>query len=97
MQDPTRYLAEHGKASINVALKKATAKIQKLKAEKWLRVIAQQRTISIEKNEDALEQEGLLDGCYMIKSDVPKTTRMRKHCTTTDTAILRMWNAPSGQ
>ena len=38
-QDLIRYLAEHGKASIDVALKKATAKIQKLKAEKWLRVI----------------------------------------------------------
>lgn len=69
-QDLTRYLAEHGKASVDVALKKAFAKISKLKTEKWLRAIAAQRVITIETNEAALEQEALLDGCYVIKSDV---------------------------
>jgi transposase len=71
-QDLTRYLAEHGKASVDVALKKATAKIQKLKAGKWLRVIAGQRAITVETDEAALLQEALLDGCYVIKSDVSK-------------------------
>jgi len=71
-QDLTRYLTEHGKASVDVALKKATAKIQKLKAEKWLRAIAGSRMITIETDEAALEQLALLDGCYVIKSDVPR-------------------------
>jgi transposase len=71
-QDLTRYLTEHGKASVDVALKKATAKIQKLKAEKWLRAIAGSRVITIETDEAALEQLALLDGCYVIKSDVPR-------------------------
>lgn len=71
-QDLTQYLAEHGKASIDAALKKATAKIQKLKAEKWLLAIAGQRLITIETDEAALEDLALLDGCYVIKSDVPR-------------------------
>jgi len=71
-QDITQYLTEHGKASMVAALKKATAKIQKLKAEKWLHAIAGQRMIIIEADEAALEQLALLDGCYVIKSDVPE-------------------------
>jgi transposase len=71
-QDLTQYLAEHGKASIDAALKKATAKIQKMKAEKWLLAIAGQRLITIEMDEAALEDLALLDGCYVIKSDVPR-------------------------
>lgn len=71
-QDLTQYLAEHGKASIDAALKKATAKIQKLKAEKWLLAIAGQRLITLEMDEAALEDLALLDGCYVIKSDVPR-------------------------
>jgi hypothetical protein len=71
-QDLTQYLTEHGKASIDAALKKATAKIQKLKAENWLCAVAGQRLITIETDEAALEQSALLDGCYVIKSDVPE-------------------------
>ena len=69
-QDLTRYLAEHGKASVDAALKKVTAKIHKLKVEKWLHAMAAQRLITIETDEAALEQAALLDGCYVIKSDV---------------------------
>jgi len=71
-QDITRYLAEHGKASAAAALKKVSAKIHKLKAEKWLHAMATQRLITIETDEGALEQAALLDGCYVIKSDVPE-------------------------
>jgi len=71
-QDLTEYLAEHGKSSVDAALKKAAAKIHQLKVEKWLHAIAGQRLITIETDEAALEQAALLDGCYVIKSDVPE-------------------------
>jgi len=71
-RDLNHYLAEHGKASVDAALKKVMAKIHKLKAEKWLCAIAGQRAITIETDEIALDQAALLDGCYVIKSDVPR-------------------------
>ena len=67
-----KYLAEHRKASADAALKKVRAKIKKLKCEKWLFATDSQRAITIDKDNDALEQLALLDGCYVIKSDVPK-------------------------
>jgi len=71
-KDRNKYLAEHRKASPDAALKKVRAKIKKLKCDKWLRATAKQRALTIDKDEAALEQVALLDGCYVIKSDVPK-------------------------
>jgi hypothetical protein len=71
-QELTCYLAEHRRASVDAALKKVRAKIDTLKTGKWLRAMAGDRAILIETDEVALEQEALLDGCYVIKSDVPK-------------------------
>jgi len=71
-KERNKYLAEHRKASTVVALKKVRAKIKKLKCDKWLCATAKQRVITIDKDESALEQVALLDGCYVIKSDVPK-------------------------
>ena len=71
-KDLNNYLAKHTKATINAAVKKVTLKIEKLKTDKWLSVAVNHRTISIETDESALEQVALLDGCYVIKSNVPK-------------------------
>ncbi len=68
----SKYLAEHRRASAEAALKKVSAKIKTLKCDKWLVATANQRAITIDKKQDALEQIALLDGCYVIKSDVPK-------------------------
>ena len=68
----TTYLTEHPRANAGKALDKVTAKIKKLKATSWLTVTENDRILSIEKDEEALLQVGLLDGCYVIKSDVPK-------------------------
>jgi transposase len=66
------YLAKHPRATVDAALKKVSAKIKKLKSEKWLNANVSQRTIAIEKDASALEQTALLDGCYVLKSDVPQ-------------------------
>ena len=67
------YLAEHSRARVEAASKKIKAKIKKLKIENWLNTNAQQRVISIERDQSAFEQEALLDGCYVIKSDVSQS------------------------
>jgi transposase len=70
-RERTEYLAEHGKASVDSALKRVVSKINKLKAEKWLSAAVHDRIISVSQDEEAVQEEALLDGCYVIKSDVP--------------------------
>ena len=67
-----RYLAEHPRADAQKALAKVAAKIKKLKADKWLSATEANRVISINKDDDALSLVALLDGCYVVKSDVSK-------------------------
>lgn len=71
-EERTLYLAEHSRARASKALDKVTEKIKKLKAATWLTATENDRTITIVKDEEALSQVGLLDGCYVIKSDLPK-------------------------
>jgi transposase len=66
----TKYLSDHPRASATTALKNINAKIKKLATEKWIYAKEEQRSITIEKDEDALSEESLLDGCYVIKSNV---------------------------
>ncbi len=69
----TQYLAEHPRADAEKARNKVVAKIKKLKADKWLTATEKGRVISVEKDEEALSQIALLDGCYVVKSDVAKS------------------------
>jgi transposase len=68
----TQYLAEHPRADAQKALAKVLSRIKKLKADKWLSATEKGRVISIDKDDDALSQVALLDGCYVVKSDVSK-------------------------
>jgi len=68
----TRYLAEHPQADADKALAKVSAKVKRLKADKWLAVSEKERVLGVEKDEDALSRVALLDGCYVVKSDVSK-------------------------
>lgn len=68
----TRYLSDHPGADAEKALEKVIAKIKKLKATTWLEAKVQDRIIRITKDDDALSNVALLDGCYVIKSDVSK-------------------------
>jgi transposase len=68
----TQYLGDHPRASAVKALNKVNAKIKKLATKKWLYAKEKHRVITIEKDENAFSAESLLDGCYVIKSNVPK-------------------------
>ncbi len=71
-EERTAYLAGHPRAHADKALNKISARIEKLKADGWLAAEERDRVISIRKDEDALREASLLDGCYVIKSDVSK-------------------------
>lgn len=71
-QKQTTYLAEHPRAKTAKAVASVNAKIEKLKANKWLSVSENERKLTVDCDSEALTEAGLLDGCYVVKSDVPK-------------------------
>jgi len=67
------YLQGHPRAKEKTALKNAEAKIKSLKIDKWLSVKITDRKLTLSIDDNALTQERLLDGCYVIKTDLPNT------------------------
>jgi transposase len=67
------YLKEHLRAKVATGIKEITGKIKQLKVDKWLRVQAQDRILTLEVDEECLKKESDLDGCYAIKTDLPKS------------------------
>lgn len=67
------YLLEHPRAWVEAAQKKVSAKIEKIKASKWLKVEVSERSLSLKTDEDALREISRLDGCYVLKTDLPQT------------------------
>ena len=66
----TRYLAEHPRAKVEVALRNTARRYEKLRLSDWASVKAQGREISVSVDEDALAQVAELDGCYVLKTDL---------------------------
>jgi transposase len=66
------YLKEHPKAKVQTALKAINERIKKLKLSKWLTLLEQNRILSLNINQEILKEDAALDGCYVIKSNVPK-------------------------
>jgi transposase len=69
----TAYLVMHPKASPEIALRDIEAKIAHLNLS-WITVTHDARAFHLTINEEARSEQALLDGCYVIKSDVPETT-----------------------
>ncbi|MFQ5493740.1 MAG: IS1634 family transposase, partial [Candidatus Dojkabacteria bacterium] len=66
------YLRKHARAKVETAIKDVNKKIVQLKIDKWLKVISQERTLKLEVDNNVLEEASRLDGCYVIKTDLPK-------------------------
>jgi len=66
------YLAEHPRAKVGVAQREVADKIARLKLNKCFEVKAQGRTLRLEVDDDALSEAARLDGCYVIKTDLPQ-------------------------
>jgi hypothetical protein len=67
------YLSAHLKARPETALKFIGDKIQTLKLDKWLSVSAGKenpRQLHLVVDEDKLEEQRRLDGCYVLKTDL---------------------------
>jgi hypothetical protein len=71
-QESNGYLAEHRRARAATALRKVEKKIEQLKVSGWLKVIAEGKRLELREDAAALAEEGKLDGCYVITSDLPQ-------------------------
>ena len=64
------YLNEHPRAKVETQHKKIAARIATLKLERLLSVIENEDSVSLVIDEEGLEKEQQLDGCYVIKTNV---------------------------
>lgn len=72
LEKKNRYLREHKRAKVATAIKDVNKKIVQLRIDKWLRVISEEGTLRLQVDNKALEDASHLDGCYVIKTDLPK-------------------------
>lgn len=65
------YLNEHPRAKIKTALDASMRYAAKLKVAKWAKIIVEQEEkLNLVIDNEALQQEALFDGCYVIKTDL---------------------------
>ena len=65
------YLADHPRAKVETALKNAQAKANQLKIHAWAKLNVEERRLALAVDEDAQRVATRLDGCYVIKTDLP--------------------------
>jgi hypothetical protein len=70
VKEKNQYLKIHRKAKEATALKSIKEKIESLKVKSWLSVRVVDRELILDIDENALAEEQLLDGCYVIKTDL---------------------------
>ena len=67
------YLLAHPKARVKTAIKKINDKSKALKISAWVEIeVAKSGSLVLKINEDNLSKEVLLDGCYVLKTDMAK-------------------------
>src|SRR5580658_1348376 len=71
LEEQNRYLASHPKAKVEIAERRLRNKIAQLKIDSWLQLLSDGRQLSVQPDAQALEQVARLDGCYVIKTDLP--------------------------
>jgi hypothetical protein len=65
------YLTEHPRAKPSTAQRTVCAKISQLKLDPWLAVEVEARSLKLTVNQPALDEVSQLDGCYVLKTDLP--------------------------
>jgi len=73
LDDRNTYLAQHRRANVEVALRGVREHAERLRIERWASVSSESeaRRLVLEVNDEARAQEAKLDGCYVIKTDLP--------------------------
>ena len=72
VENQNEYLKTHSRAKEEVAVRKIKTKTKKLKVSEWVEIKTTERVITIEIDEEELEEVSKLDGCYVLKTDLRK-------------------------
>lgn len=67
------YLHDHPRAQVSVALREVQRKLKRLKIHGWLTGEAEGRTLRLTVDGAAQQEAARLDGCYVLKTDLPRT------------------------
>ena len=80
-EERNAYLTNHPCAQTQVAERIVREYAEKLKIHKWVDICVEGRRILVTGDDDKLEEVSRLDGCYVLKSDVPpdKATAEQLH------------------
>ena len=71
ISEQNTYLKEHKRAKPDVALRKVNKKISKLKLKNIIQCNINERVVTYEINKSAQNEAEELDGCYVVKTNVP--------------------------
>ena len=71
IEERNKYLSEHPRAGVSTAVFLVNKKIEKLKISGFTNIEISGRTLTIRIDENALNEESYLDGCYVIRSNLP--------------------------
>ena len=70
VQQANRYLDEHPRAKVPTQRRKLVARIERLKAEAWLKLAVKNQRLTLTVDEAARQAEAQLDGCYVVETDL---------------------------
>jgi len=72
VQEKNKYLEEHSRAHLDVAVRDVREKLKKLKLSSFIDIIVEGRKIQIDIDREKYRDRRLLDGCYTLKTDMKK-------------------------
>ena len=78
VRDRNRYLSEHRRARVEVALRAVRQRSETLRISKWVGISAAGRALHLEVDEQALAEVSQLDGCYVLKTDLTKAAASKE-------------------
>src|SRR6202522_2330303 len=67
-----KYLREHPRAAAKTQLSKLKARAKTLHIDRFVQVAAEQRSVALTVDQEALTELARLDGCYALLTDLPK-------------------------
>jgi transposase len=68
-----KYLREHPRAAAKTQVSRLKARAKTLHVDKFVQIAAEGRFVALTVDQDALTEAGRLDGCYALRTDLPKT------------------------
>ncbi len=71
IEEKNEYLSKHSRASVECGIKNISGLIEKLKLKGIIKLKSEQGKIGYEIDEEEWAEKSRLDGCYVLKTDVP--------------------------